>query len=78
MSRLSNLKSDRVVKAFIRAGWELVKTKKGTSHVKLKKEGYSKIVCIAVHRGKDIKRELLKAELVKAGMTEEEFLDLYK
>jgi predicted RNA binding protein YcfA (HicA-like mRNA interferase family) len=78
MSRLSNLKPERVVKAFIRAGWELVKTKKGTSHVKLRKEGYSKIVVIPVHRGKDIKRELLKAELVKAGMTEVEFLDLYK
>jgi predicted RNA binding protein YcfA (HicA-like mRNA interferase family) len=49
MSRLHNLKPDRVVKAFERAGW----TNEGQrgSHVKLTKEGNPIILSIPVHKG---------------------------
>jgi predicted RNA binding protein YcfA (HicA-like mRNA interferase family) len=76
MSGLHNLKSDRVVKSFERAGW----TNEGQrgSHVKLTKEGNPNILSIPVHKGKTIKVGLLKDQIKKAGLTEEEFLKLYK
>ncbi len=77
MGKLNNLKPEKVIKAFERDNWVKVKSKKGSSHVILKKEGYEKIISIPVHKGKDIKIELLKAELKKAGLTEDEFLELY-
>ncbi len=57
MSGLHNLKPDRVVKAFERAGW----TNEGQrgSHVKLTKEGNPNILSIPVHKGKPAKRGLL-------------------
>ncbi len=76
MSGLHNLKPDRVVKAFERAGW----TSEGQrgSHVKLTKEGSPFILSIPVHKGKPLKQGLLVAQIKKAGLTVEEFLKFYK
>ncbi len=76
MSGLHNLKPDRVVKVFERAGW----TNEGQrgSHVKLTKEGNPHILSIPVHKGKPIKQGLLLDQIKKAGLTVEEFLKLYK
>jgi predicted RNA binding protein YcfA (HicA-like mRNA interferase family) len=76
MSGLHNLKPDRVIKAFERAGWE--KAGRKGSHVKLTKEGNINILSIPVHKGKPIKQGLLKNQIAKAGLTVEEFLTLYK
>lgn len=76
MSSLHNLKPDRVVKAFERAGWKN-KGQKG-SHVKLTKEGNRNVLSIPVHKGKPIKQGLLRNQIVKAGLTVEKFLKLYK
>jgi len=76
MSGLHNLKPDRVVKAFERAGWKN-KGQKG-SHVKLVKEGNRNILSIPVHKGKPIKQGLLRDQIAKAGLTVEEFLKFYK
>ncbi|MBE0425592.1 MAG: type II toxin-antitoxin system HicA family toxin [Nitrospirae bacterium] len=77
MSGLHNLKPDRVIKAFERAGWK-VRKQTGTSHVKLTKEGSPYILSIPVHKGKSIKQGLLKDQISKTGLTVEEFLKLYK
>lgn len=76
MPGLHNLKPEKVVKAFERAGW----TNRGQrgSHVKLTKRGNPVILSIPVHKGKTIKVGLLKSQIKKAGLTEDEFLDLYK
>lgn len=76
MSGLHNLKADRVVKAFERAGW----TNEGQrgSHVKLTKEGNPCILSIPVHKGKPIKKGLLVDQIKKARLTVEEFLTYYK
>jgi len=76
MSGLHNLKPDRVVKAFKRAGW----TERGQrgSHVKLTKEGNVNVLSIPVHKGKPVKQGLLRDQIAKAGLTVEEFLKLYK
>jgi len=72
MVSLYNLKPEKVVKAFEKAGW-MNRGFKG-SHVKLKKEGNPNILSIPVHKGKAIKIGLLKDQIRKAGLTEEEFL----
>lgn len=76
MSGLHNLKPERVIKAFERAGWN-VEGQRG-SHVKLTKEGSPFILSIPVHKGKAIKQGLLRDQILKAGLTVAEFLRLYK
>jgi predicted RNA binding protein YcfA (HicA-like mRNA interferase family) len=73
---IHNLKPDRVIKAFERAGWENLG--RYGKHFKLRKAGNPNILSIPVHRGKPIKAGLLRGLLKKAGLTEEEFLALYK
>ncbi len=76
MSGLHNLKPDRVVKAFERAGW----TNEGQrgSHVKLTREGNPNILSIPVHKGKTVKIGLLVDQIKKAGLTVEAFLKYYR
>ncbi len=76
MSGLHNLKPERVVRAFERAGW----TNEGQrgSHVKLTKEGNPFILSIPVHKGKPLKQGLLVAQIKKAGLTVAEFVRLYR
>lgn len=76
MAGAHNLKPEKVVKAFERAGW----TNRGQrgSHVKLSKPGNPNILSIPTHKGKTIKKGLLLSQVKKSGMTLEEFLDLYK
>jgi predicted RNA binding protein YcfA (HicA-like mRNA interferase family) len=71
---LYNLKPEKVIKAFERAGW----TNRGFrgSHVKLTKAGNPNILSIPVHKGKPVKIGLLKDQIRKSGLTEEEFLNL--
>ncbi|OGW06254.1 MAG: hypothetical protein A2W77_01780 [Nitrospinae bacterium RIFCSPLOWO2_12_39_16] len=76
MAGLHNLKPDRVVKAFIRAGWKH-EGQRG-SHVKLSKEGNPNILSIPVHKGKSIKQGLLRDQIKKAGLTVDEFLEYYR
>jgi predicted RNA binding protein YcfA (HicA-like mRNA interferase family) len=76
MSRLHNLKPDRVVKAFERAGWK-VRRQTG-SHVILAKEHYPPLLSIPVHKGKPVRHGLLSKLIEIAGLTEEEFLSYYK
>ncbi len=76
MSGLHNLKPDRVVKTFERAGWRN-EGQRG-SHVKLTKEGSEYVLSIPVHKGKPIKQGLLRDQIKKAGLTVEVFLKVYK
>jgi predicted RNA binding protein YcfA (HicA-like mRNA interferase family) len=71
---LHNLKPEKVVKAFQKAGW-INRGFKG-SHVKLTKKGNPNILSIPVHRGKPIKIGLIRDQIKKAGLTEKEFLNL--
>jgi len=76
MDGLHNLKPERVIKAFERAGW-MVRNQTG-SHVILKKDGEPNLLTIPVHKGKPIKKGLLVAQIKAAGLTIEEFLSVYK
>jgi predicted RNA binding protein YcfA (HicA-like mRNA interferase family) len=74
MVSLHNLEPDKVIKTFEKAGW-VNKGQRG-SHVKLVKPGNPNILSIPVHKGKTIKIGLLKDQIKKSGLTEEEFLKL--
>ena len=76
MSGLHNLKPEKVVKAFERAGWKV--RRQSGSHVILAKEHYPPILSIPVHKGKPVKHGLLSKLIEIAGLTEEDFLSYYK
>lgn len=76
MSGIHNLKPDRVVKAFERAGW--INEGQRGSHIKLTRQGNPNILSIPVHKGKTVKRGLLVDQIKKAGLTVEEFLKYYR
>jgi predicted RNA binding protein YcfA (HicA-like mRNA interferase family) len=72
MAGLYNLKPEKVIRAFERAGW--INRRQRGSHVKLTKEGNPNILSIPVHKGKRVKIGLLKDQIKKSGLAEEEFL----
>lgn len=76
MAGIHNLQPGRVIKAFERAGWENL-GREG-KHYKPRKAGNPNILSIPVHKGKPIKAGLLRNQLKKARITEEEFLGLYR
>jgi predicted RNA binding protein YcfA (HicA-like mRNA interferase family) len=76
MSGLNNLKPQRVVKAFERAGWQVERTT--GSHVILSKPGSSRILSVPVHKGKPIKQGLIRNLISVVGISVEEFLRLYR
>ena len=74
MARLHDLKPEKVIRAFERAGW-VNRGQKG-SHIKLIKPGNPNILSIPVHKGKRVKIGLLKDQIRKAHLSEQEFLKL--
>jgi len=76
MSGLNNLRPEKVVKAFEKAGWSS-RGQRG-SHVKLTKQGNPNVLSIPVHKGKPVKQVLLRNQIAKDQLTVEEFLDLYE
>jgi predicted RNA binding protein YcfA (HicA-like mRNA interferase family) len=74
MAGLHNLKPEKVIRAFEKAGW--VSRGQRGSHVKMTREGNSNILSIPVHRGKTLKIGLLRDQIKKSGLTEEQFLAL--
>lgn len=73
MGRLSGISGRRAVKAFERAGFE---ARPGAgSHVVLKKEGFPNLV-IPLHRS--LSPYLLRSQIKRAALTEDEFLELLR
>jgi predicted RNA binding protein YcfA (HicA-like mRNA interferase family) len=73
---IHNLKPERVITAFERAGWENL-GRQG-KHYKLRKATNPNILSVPVHGGKPIKAGLLRGLLKKAELTEDAFLALYR
>jgi len=73
MGRLAGISGARAIKAFERAGFE-VSPGEG-SHVVLKKPGHP-IIVIPLHRS--VAPFLLRSQIKRAGLTEEEFLELLR
>jgi len=75
MRRLPRASGDKHVAAFKRAGWR-VNHIEGSHHI-LIKEGGAVHLSIPVHRDKTLGVGLLKKIIVKAGLTNEEYIDLF-
>jgi len=73
LGRLAGISGRRAVKAFERAGFEVIPGE--GSHVVLKKQG-SPILVIPLHR--EVSSFLLRSQIKRSGMTEQEFLDLLR
>jgi predicted RNA binding protein YcfA (HicA-like mRNA interferase family) len=71
VTRLAGIPGRKAVKAFERAGFRAGRPE--GSHVTLKKPGYPVIV-IPLHS--EVSPFLLRAQIKRAGLTEEQFLDL--
>jgi len=73
VGRLAGISGRKVVAAFCRAGWEQARQK--GSHIILKKRGKPNLV-IPSHRS--VAPFLLRTQIRRAGLTEDEFLALLK
>jgi predicted RNA binding protein YcfA (HicA-like mRNA interferase family) len=73
LPRLSSLPTSKVIKAFERAGWV---PREGGRHTVLVKPGYPARLVIPRHR--TVKYGLLVRQIKNAGLTPDEFLDLYR
>ncbi|MGD0696735.1 MAG: type II toxin-antitoxin system HicA family toxin [Terriglobia bacterium] len=71
MTRLAGISGRKAVRAFERAGF--VAGKPEGSHVTLKKPGFP-ILVIPLHR--EVSPFLLRSQVKRAGLTEEQFLKL--
>jgi predicted RNA binding protein YcfA (HicA-like mRNA interferase family) len=71
LTRLAGISGRKAVRAFERAGF--VASRPEGSHVTLKKPGYPVLV-IPLHR--EVSPFLLRSQVKRAGLTEEEFLRL--
>ncbi len=76
MTDLHNLKPERVIRAFVRDGWQ--KERQTGSHVILSKEGHPSILSIPVHKGKPVKQGLMRKLIEMSGITIDHFFSLYK
>lgn len=73
MPKLANISGINAVKAFVRSGYKHVHT--SGDHAILQKEGYPTL-SIPLH--KEVARFLLKSQIKRAKLTEEEFVKLLK
>lgn len=71
MTRLAGIPGRNAIRAFERAGF--VAGKPEGSHVTLKKPGFP-IIVIPLHR--EVSPFLLRSQMKRAGLTEQEFLEL--
>jgi len=74
MPKLPRITARKAVKAFGKAGFEVVRIT--GSHQILRKEGHPHILTIPDHSGKDLGPGLLKSQIKVAGLTVEEFIRL--
>jgi predicted RNA binding protein YcfA (HicA-like mRNA interferase family) len=74
LGRLANIVALRMIRALVRLGWTVDRVA-GSHHV-LVKPGYRPIT-VPVHRGRAMKEPIVRAILKQAGVSEDEFFDVY-
>lgn len=73
-SKLPSINAKKVLKALKKAGFEIDRQK--GSHIILINKATNKRTVVPYHRGKTIKKPLLRAIIDDAGLSIEKFLDL--
>lgn len=69
--------SDEIIRVLKIIGFRF-KRQSGSSHAIYYRDIDKKRTCVPVHKAKELKRKTLKAILLDAGLTVEEFIDLLK
>jgi predicted RNA binding protein YcfA (HicA-like mRNA interferase family) len=75
MSELPSLKGDDVVRALRKAGFVVARIK-GSHHIMRHRDDPRRGTVVPVHRGKDIKRSLLRKIISDVDLTVDEFKSL--
>ena len=70
MSRLPSLTAKKLIKAFRKAGFEIVR--EGGKHTVMGMRGHPYLVSVPRHKG-DLARGLVRSLITAAGLTEAEF-----
>ncbi|MFM9941546.1 MAG: type II toxin-antitoxin system HicA family toxin [Hyphomicrobiaceae bacterium] len=70
--RLPVLKADEVIRALLKAGFQVSRIK-GSHHILRHRDEPNRGTVVPVHVGKDIKRGLLRKIISDAGLTVDEF-----
>ena len=73
MPEVPRISGAKAVKAFERAGFEVVRIK-GSHHI-MKRTGHPNRLSIPVHAGKTVGVGLLKSQIDAAGLTVEKFIE---
>jgi predicted RNA binding protein YcfA (HicA-like mRNA interferase family) len=73
MTRLPSLSGEKVIKAFVKAGFQVLRQK--GSHVYLKHPD-GRATVVPVHKGESVGRGLLRTIMKDADLSREEFLKL--
>jgi predicted RNA binding protein YcfA (HicA-like mRNA interferase family) len=75
MPKLPRASGDRHIRAFQRAGWRLNHVE-GSHHI-LVKPGRDVHLSIPVHKGQELGVGLLHKLIAKAGLTDDEYIELF-
>ena len=75
MGRMASIVALRMMRALERLGWSIDRAS-GTSHHVLTKPGHRPIT-VPVKKGRTLKEGTARAILRQAGVTEDEFFDVY-
>ena len=75
MGRMSGILALRMIKALVRLGWSIERAG-ATSHHILTREGRPPIT-VPVKKGRTMKEGTARAILKQAGVSEQEFFDVY-
>jgi predicted RNA binding protein YcfA (HicA-like mRNA interferase family) len=76
MGRMSGIHADRMIRALERLGWAVARSR--GSHHALAKHGRPGVIIVPVHRGRTLPEPTARGILKKAGISEEEFLGVYR
>lgn len=71
---MASIQALRMIRALVRLGWAVARSS-GSHHV-LIKPGFPRII-VPVHRGKPLKEGLARGILKDAGVSEDEFFEVY-
>ena len=75
MGRMASIVALRMIKALVRLGWSVGRAS-GTSHHVLTRTGHRPIT-IPVKKGRTLKEGTARAILRQAGVSEDEFFEVY-
>lgn len=76
MGRMAGIHAERLIRALERLGWQVVRSK--GSHHALALSGRPGVIIVPVHKGRALVERTARIILKQAGISEDEFFDVYR